>query len=76
VPDTSLLLFDSAAAQAWLRHPSETHAELTRAETLDVDEELTGRGGRACCPPSGACQPPVRDAIQSDDTFRLLPGGK
>ncbi len=43
--DTSPLMFDPAAAQAWLRQPSDTHAELTRAETLSVDEELTGRGG-------------------------------
>ncbi len=44
--DTSPLMFDPAAVQAWLRQPSDTHAELTRAETLGVDEELTGRGGK------------------------------
>ncbi len=38
-------MFDPAAAHAWPRQPSDTHAELTRAETLGVDEELTGRGG-------------------------------
>jgi len=63
---------DPAAAQAWLRQPSDTHAELTRAETLGVDEELIGRGGEVSCPPSGACWPPV----QADDTFGLLLGGE
>jgi len=42
---TPPLIFDPAAAQAWLRQPSDTHHGLTRADSLGVDDELTGRGG-------------------------------
>jgi len=43
VPCTRALTFDPAAAQAWLRHPSDTDG-FTRAESLGVDDELFGHG--------------------------------
>jgi hypothetical protein len=42
---TPPLTFDPVAAEAWLRQPSDTHGGLTRAESLGVDGEPTGRGG-------------------------------
>ena len=41
---TKALTFDSAAAQAWLRQPSDRFADMTRADGLGVDDELTGPG--------------------------------
>lgn len=41
---TTALTFDPAAAQAWLRQPSDQFADMTRAESLGVDDELTGPG--------------------------------
>ena len=41
---TPPLIFDPAAAQAWLLQPSDTHHGLTRAESLGVDDELTAPG--------------------------------
>jgi hypothetical protein len=41
---TKALTFDPAAAQAWLRQPSDQFADMTRAESLGVDGELTGPG--------------------------------
>jgi hypothetical protein len=38
------LTFDDAAAQAWLCQASERFADMTRAEGLGVDDELTGPG--------------------------------
>jgi hypothetical protein len=36
--------FDPAAARAWLRQPSNRFEGLTRADSLGVDDELTGPG--------------------------------
>jgi hypothetical protein len=44
VHPTRALTFDPAAAQAWLRQPSDQFAAMTRAESLGVDDELTGPG--------------------------------
>jgi hypothetical protein len=44
VPDTSPLMFDPAAAQAWLRQPSDEFEDMSRAESLGVDDELTAPG--------------------------------
>ncbi len=41
---TPALTFDPAAANAWLCQPSDTEDGTTRAESLGVDENLTGRG--------------------------------
>jgi len=41
---TRALTFDPTAAQAWLQRPSDTDG-FTRAESLGVDNELTGPGG-------------------------------
>jgi hypothetical protein len=50
VHHTPPLTFDAAATQVWLRQPSTSHAGLTRAEALGVDEELTGRGDAGFLP--------------------------
>jgi hypothetical protein len=44
VHDTTALTIDLDAVQAWLRQPSGEFADPTRAESLGVDDELTGRG--------------------------------
>src|SRR5205814_4894653 len=41
---TTALTFDPAAAQVWLQQPSDQFADMTRAESLGVDDELTGPG--------------------------------
>jgi hypothetical protein len=41
---TTALTFNPAAAHAWLRQPSDQFADMTRAECLGVDDELTGPG--------------------------------
>ena len=41
---TRALTFEAATAQAWLRQPSDRFPDLTRAESLGVDDELTGPG--------------------------------
>jgi hypothetical protein len=38
---TPPLIFDPAAAQAWLLQPSDEFDDLSRAESLGVDDELT-----------------------------------
>ncbi|GAA0911565.1 hypothetical protein [Virgisporangium aurantiacum] len=41
---TTALTFDPAATQVWLRQPSDQFAAMTRADSLGVDDELTGPG--------------------------------
>ncbi len=41
---TPPLTFDPAAAQAWLLQPSDEFDDLSRAESLGVDDELTAPG--------------------------------
>jgi hypothetical protein len=41
---TAAFTFDPVAAQVWLRQPSDRFADMTRAESLGVDDELTGPG--------------------------------
>lgn len=41
---TNAVTFDRAAAEAWLRAPSDQFEGLTRAESLGVDDEVFGRG--------------------------------
>ena len=41
---TTAITFDPAAAQAWLRQPSDQFADMTRAESLGVDDDLTAPG--------------------------------
>ena len=41
---TKALTFDSAAAQAWLRQPSDQFPDQTRADSLGVDDGLTRPG--------------------------------
>jgi hypothetical protein len=50
VHHTPPLMFDPAATQVWLHQPSASHAGLTLAEALGVDEELTARGDRDFLP--------------------------
>ena len=41
---TKALTFDPVTAQAWLGQPSGQFADMTRADSLGVDDELTGPG--------------------------------
>jgi hypothetical protein len=50
VHDTKALTIDPDAVRAWLCQPSDEHPEFTHAESLGVDEELTGPGEEGFLP--------------------------
>lgn len=65
---TRALAFDPAAAQVWQRQPSDQFAEVTRADSLGVDDDLTGPGIERSWPPSMTSWPPSLTACTTTPT--------